>query len=327
MQFIDMHCDSLMKLLFAEQGNTDLFESKVTSVDFSRMQQGNQLAQFFAVFLPPLEGYAMFGMEPLEDEDYITRLRGYLLENVKKYPEYIAMAYNAEDIERNQKAGRMSAVLTMEDGRAVEGKLENLKRYYDIGFRALSLTWNAPNCFGAPNSKDPAVMKTGLTDFGKQAVEYMQELGMLVDVSHLSEGGFYDVADICRKPFAATHSNCISLSPHQRNLTDDQIRVLGNAGGVSGINFGPEFLNQDVTCKDSTAALMARHARHMADVGGIDCVGLGSDFDGIEGNLEVSDCSMLGLLEAALEKEHFSQTDIEKIFYKNVLRVMKDAVK
>lgn len=327
MQFIDMHCDSLMQLLIRDAQKAELYDSKVTSVDFKRMKEGGQLAQFFAVFMIPQGAWEMVGMQPMSDEDYIQTLRNYLIQNVEKHSDIIGLAHNVNEIEANKAAGKMSAVLTMEDGRAVDGKLDNLKRFYDMGFRAISLTWNAPNCFGAPNSKDPEIMKKGLTGFGKEAVNYMQELGILVDVSHLSDGGFYDVADICKKPFVATHSNCRAIGPHQRNLTDDMIRILGNAGGVSGINFGPEFLNSDIECKDSTAKMMAKHARHMADVGGIEVVALGSDFDGIEGNLEVSDCSKLDKLERALSKEGFSQDAIEKIFYKNVLRVMKDSVK
>lgn len=327
MQFIDMHCDSLMMLLFRDAEEADLYTSKVTSVDFKRMREGGQLAQFFAVFLPMKSAYEMFHMPALSDEEYISKLHGYLIKNVEAHQDMIALAHNGFEIEENLRAGKMSAVLTMEDGRAVEGKMENLKRFYDMGFRALSLTWNESNCFGAPNSKDPAVMQKGLTTFGKEAVAYMQDIGMLVDVSHLSDGGFYDVADICKKPFAATHSNCRALGPHQRNMTDDMIRVLGNHGGVAGINFGPEFLNADVTCKDSTAALMAEHARHMADIGGIDCVGIGSDFDGIMGNLEIADCAHMDILEHALAEKGFSGADIEKIFYKNVLRVMKDTMK
>lgn len=327
MQFIDMHCDSLMMLLFRDAEEARLYDSKVTSVDFKRMKEGGALAQFFAVFLVPQDAYAMFGAEPISDEEYISTLHRYLMENVKTHSDIIAMAYNGADVEANHKAGKMSAILTMEDGKAVCGKPENLKRYYDMGFRALSLTWNSENCFGAPNSKDPEIMKKGLTAFGKEAVAYMQDLGMLVDVSHLSDGGFYDVADICKKPFVATHSNCRALGPHQRNLTDDMLKVLGNAGGAAGINFGPEFLNADVTCKDSTAVLMAKHARHMAETGGIDCVALGSDFDGISGNLEIADCAHIDILESALQKEGFSGEEIEKIFYKNVLRVMKDAMK
>lgn len=327
MQFIDMHCDSLLVLYVRDAQKADLYESAVTSVDFSRMKKSGQLAQFFAVFLPTEKMYRIFGVNPVPDEVLISTLREYLLQNVKAHQNIISMAYSAKDIRRNQKAGKMSAVLTMEDGRAVGGKLENIKKFYDMGFRALSLTWNVYNCFGAPNSIDPKVMKDGLSRFGKEAVEYMQDLGMLVDVSHLSEGGFYDVADVCQKPFAATHSNCIALCPHQRNLTDDQLRILGRTGSVAGLNFGPEFLNPDTACKDSRAERIAKHARHMADVAGCESVGIGSDFDGISGNLEISDCSKMDLLESALQKEGFSGSEIEKIFYKNVLRVMQDSMR
>ena len=327
MQFIDMHCDSLMMLMLRDPEESNLYDSKVTSVDFGRMQKGGQLAQFFAVFMPPVEAYGMMGIPPIEDEEYISGCQSRLLRNVEEHKDIIGMAYTAEDIEENRKAGKMSAVLTMEDGRSVQGKMENLDRYYQMGFRAIALTWNKENCFGFPNSQDPDIMNRGLTSFGKEAVEYMQELGILVDVSHLSDGGFYDVASICKKPFVATHSNCRAVAPHQRNLTDDMIRTLANAGGVAGINFGPEFLNPDSTCMDSTCAMMAKQARHMADVGGIECVGIGSDLDGIEGNLEISDCSQMGKLEDALVKEGFTENEIEKIFYRNVLRVMHDAVK
>lgn len=326
MKFIDMHCDSLMILWMKDREKANLFDSPYTHVDFTRMIRGDQLAQFFAIFMIPKEAFARFGVEPVADEDYISTLRTYLLDNVQKHNDIIAMAYSGEDIERNLKEGKRSAVLTMEDGRAADGKLENLKRYYDMGFRAISLTWNHYNCFGAPNSKDPAIMKDGLTDFGKEAVAYMQELGILVDVSHLSEGGFYDVAKICKKPFVATHSNSIALSPHQRNLTDDQIRVLADAGGVTGLNFGPEFLNEDITCKDSTAKRIAQHARHIVNVGGIECLGLGTDLDGIQGNIEISDCSKMPILIDALKEEGFSEAEIEKIFCQNVLRVMKTCI-
>ena len=327
MQFIDMHCDSLMHLLLKDPEGSNLYDSKVTSVDFKRMQEGGQLAQFFAMFLPPIESFKYLGIDPISDEDYIAGCRERLLRNVAEHSDIIAMAYNGDQIEENRKAGKMSAVLTIEDGRSVLGKMENLERYYGLGVRAITLTWNDENCFGAPNSKDPEIMQKGLTPFGKEAVAYMQELGILVDVSHLSDGGFYDVADICRKPFVATHSNCRAIGPHQRNLTDDMIRVLADKGGVAGINFGPEFLNPDVECRDSTVALMARHARHMADIGGVDVIGLGSDLDGIMGNLEIYDCAQMYKLEDALSKEGFSGDDIEKIFYKNVLRVMKDSTK
>lgn len=328
MEFIDMHCDTLSILLLTDRENAQLYQVKGAMVDLARMKKAGQLAQFFAVFLPAPGMLDQFGLQDMSDEAYIQTLRGYLLKNVEEYSSLIAMAYHARDLIDNKKqGGKMSAVLTMEDGRAIDGKLENIKRFYDLGFRAISLTWNMPNCLGAPNSNDPVIMGRGLTEFGREAVEYMQELGILADVSHLSEGGFYDVASICKKPFIASHSNSRALCPHPRNLTDGQLRTLADAGGVAGLNFGPEFLNRDIRCRDSTAELIAAHARHMADVGGVECVGIGSDFDGIQGNLEISDCSKMFLLEDALRKKGFTSSEVEKIFCQNVLRVMKDAMK
>lgn len=228
---------------------------------------------------------------------------------------------------RNRAQGKMSAVLTMEDGAAVRGKLENLKHFYDLGVRALSLTWNFENCFGFPNSKDPAVMERGLTPFGKEAVAYMQELGMLVDVSHLSDGGFYDVAAICKKPFVATHSNCRSSCPHQRNLTDDMIRILGEHGGAAGINFGPEFLNHDITDRHSSVIQMVSMAKHMKQIGGIDVVAIGTDFDGIGGNLDIKNSGEIQRLADALSLAGFTSGEVEQVLGGNVLRVMREAMK
>lgn len=328
MHVIDMHCDTLMAAYFKKGKEADIYEFPEAMVDLKRMKQGEVTAQFFAVFIPPQDVYReWYGVRPVSDEEYIKACVGIYEQSVSAHPELIAKAVCAEDIIKNEKDGKISAVLTMEDGVAVQGEMDNLERFWQMGVRALSLTWNFENCFGAPNSRDPEIMQKGLTDFGKEAVGYMQELGMLVDVSHLSDGGFRDVAEICKKPFAATHSNCRALCPHPRNLTDDMIRILGESGGVSGLNFAPEFLNEDISCRDSTAFLLAKHARHMADLGGVDCVAIGSDFDGIGGNLEISDCSKFVLLEEALRKEGFLGSEIEKIFNKNVMRVIKESMK
>ena len=236
-------------------------------------------------------------------------------------------AFNANDIRTNMSAGLSSAVLTMEDGRAVDSSLDRLRQFYDQGFRAIALTWNMENCFGYPNSRDPEKMSLGLKSFGKDAVRYMQELGILVDVSHLSDGGFWDVAELCQKPFIASHSNCRALSPHPRNLTDEMIRALADKGGVAGLNFLPGFVEADTNADYSSATSIAKQARHMADVGGIECVAIGTDFDGFSGGAEISDCTKMDLLFTALEKEGFTSRQLELIARDNILRVMDDAVK
>lgn len=326
-KFIDMHCDSLMTLFYEDPVHADLYDSRVTAVDFKRMQQTGFLAQFFAIFVIPRDRYEMHHVIPISDEEYIEILHQYFEKNMTEYKDVIAKAENYQDILRNEADQKMSAVLTMEDGRTVNGDMKLLEKYYRMGIRAINLTWNETNCFGFPNSSNPAIMQQGLTAFGKAAVEYMQELGILVDVSHLSDGGFYDVAAICKKPFIASHSNARALCPHPRNLTDEMIRVLGETGSVAGLNFGPEFLNRDITCIDSSVESIVNHARHISNIGGIDCLGIGTDFDGIEGNLEVSDCSMLNLVVAGLLKAGFTETEIEKICCKNVMRVIKESMK
>ncbi|MBQ3273242.1 MAG: dipeptidase [Solobacterium sp.] len=328
MKYIDMHCDTVMLLYRKAADNRNMYEQNDLMIDFRRMQAGDALAQWFAVFLPPEKGIAARNIYPVgDDEKYIAATRKIIMDNVAAHDDVIRMACTAEDIEHNLADGRMSAVLTMEDGRAVLGKLENIRRFYDMGFRACSLTWNAHNCFGAPNSSDPEIMNEGLTEFGKDGVRYMQELGMLVDVSHLSDGGFRDVADICTKPFVATHSNARALCPHQRNLTDEQIRILADAGGVTGMNFYPSFLNADMSAGYADAAVIAKHARHIVNTGGIAVCGIGTDFDGFEGKNEIMSSDRMPLLIDALKAEHFTEDEIEKIFWKNVLRVMRDAIK
>lgn len=328
MRTIDMHCDTLMLAYFRDHdkpADADIFETP-GSIDLDRLHRSGAMAQFFAAFLPSKKMFERWGVPQISDDDYISFCKQILDNSVAKHSDIAALACTAEDIRKNYAAGKTSAVFTLEDGRAVDGKLENLKRFYDMGVRAISLTWNFENCFGYPNSTDPAIMNKGLTDFGKEAVAYMQQLGMLVDVSHLSDGGFYDVAKVCTKPFVATHSNARVVSPHPRNLTDDMLRTLGDAGGVAGINFCPQFLSADLTCKDSRAADMAANARHMADVGGMDCVAIGTDFDGFFGNLEVSDPTKMDILAQALKAQSFSDDQIDKIFSGNVLRVMDEAV-
>jgi len=215
----------------------------------------------------------------------------------------------------------------MEDGEAIHGNMDNLDRFYDLGIRALSLTWNGENCIGAPNSKDSETMAKGLTDFGKEVVYHMQEIGMLIDVSHLSDGGFWDVVKLAKKPFAATHSNCRALCSHQRNMSDEMIRALSDKGGVMGINFGPEFLNAEEGNIHSTVERMVTMAQHEKKVGGIDVIGIGTDFDGIEGKLEISSPDKMDLLITELSQGGFTEDEIDKITHKNVLRVLHDTIK
>lgn len=326
MKYIDLHCDTLM-IIPDSSGRKTLLSNNTASIDFNRMRKANTMAQFFAIFLLQREMFDEVNREYVDDDTYIKNCVIYLKDSIEENKDIISMAYNYEDIIKNDSEGKMSAILTIEDGRSVDGSFEKLKEYYDLGIRLITLTWNFENCFGYPNSDNPSVMNSGLKAFGKEAVEYMNELGILIDVSHLSDGGFYDVAKISKKPFVASHSNARALSPHRRNLTDDMIKILAEKGGVTGINFSPTFLNEDPKIRNSRIELMVEHINYIRNKGGDEVLALGTDFDGITGNLEIDSVDKVPLLFDALKKSGWSDDLIEKFAYKNALRVIKDTLK
>lgn len=322
--YIDMHCDTLLRSLL--EGSGSIYDGAGMQ-SIKQMKEGGQLCQFFAIFFPPRnlpEKGSPFVLPP--DEVFFETLVRNLKTEVNAHSDIIRMAYGYEDIMANQKAGKMSAVLTVEDGRMVNGETDKLIWMYEAGVRAISLTWNAPNCFGFPNSRKKEIMEAGLTPFGKEALTLMNDLGILIDVSHLSDGGFFDVAGISKKPFAATHSNCRALTPHPRNLSDEMIRLLGEQGGVSGLNFGPEFVSPDVTGRESTVENLADHILHFIRIGGEDCVGLGTDFDGVGGSLEIEHPSQMPLLFDLLKKKGVTSRQLDKLASGNVLRVIRDTM-
>ena len=321
MKFIDFHCDTLLKLVNDKKSGT--LGKNSYCVDFEGLRKAGAMAQFFAVYLPHIDEIR----ESHDDEEaFINNMFGIFERDIATYSHMAAPAGSYTDLIENDKNGKVSAFLTFEDGRAVASCLDRLKMFYDRGIRLITLTWNYANCFGAPNSADPLVMNTGLTDFGKEAIVYMNDLGIIVDVSHLSDGGFWDVARVAKKPFVASHSNARELVPHTRNLTDAMIRALAESGGVIGINFAPNFLSSDCTLKKSTVPAMVQHIRHLKNIGGIDCVCLGSDLDGITGELEIAHVSQMHLLFDGLKNAGFNESEIEKIAYKNALRVIKDTL-
>lgn len=313
--YIDMHCDTLLRCLV--RGDGDLYDTPETMVDLSRMAQAGQMAQFFAVFFPP-----QTPEHPFDEWEFFEKLSGYLAAAMKEHGDVAAPAYSAGDIRNNHRAGKVSAVLTVEDGRAVNGDADKVRYFYDCGVRVMGYTWNFANCLGYPNARDPADMALGLTAFGKQTVEQLNELGVVIDVSHLSDGGFYDVAALTRKPFLATHSNCRALRDHPRNLTDEMLRLLADKGGAAGLNFCPEFVSDDP--KHTTLAGLTAHVMHMLRVGGEDLPALGTDFDGIGGDLAVGQPTEMVRLFEALEQAGMTQRQLEKFARDNVLRVLEE---
>ena len=197
--------------------------------------------------------------------------------------------------------------------------MEKLERMYKDGVRLMTLTWNYPNEIGFPNG-----MEGGITKKGREMVEAMENLHMIVDTSHLNDEGTREILMTCHVAPMASHSDARAVTGHRRNLPDDLIRLFGEKGGLIGLNFANHFTGaEDVTTLDS----IVRHARHIRDVGGIDVLALGSDFDGIEPKLELKDASEMGRLAEALKKGGFKEEEIEKIFWWNGERYLEDVLR
>ncbi len=329
MKVIDMHCDTIYEInrLLSEGKDINLRDNHL-NISLNKMKQADYLLQNFAMFTN-LQGTE----EPLTHVQHL--IDTFYLE-IDKNKDIIDVVYCYDDIINNMNKGIMSALLTLEEGAVVHNDLAFLRNYYRLGVRMITLTWNYPNQIGFPNfdmndeSHGYHVCDTinGLTEFGIQYVQECERLGIMIDVSHLSDAGFYDVLKYTTKPFVATHSNARTQCDHARNLTDDMIINLSKRGGVMGINYAAGFLKES-KAEDAKSCIedIVKHIQHIKDVGGIDCIGLGSDFDGIPQNLELKDASYMPLLEKALYQAGFNEAEIEKIFYKNVLNLYKKVLK
>lgn len=320
--YIDMHCDTLMRAYMNKKN--DIFELPELMLDVKRLREGGARAQFFAMFmLPESLREERKGYFP-DDFEYIQALLEIYHNTISTHEDIVAKTDDALKYAKNKATGKTSCILSVEDGRAVEGDMENLKWLRKVGVRMMAPLWNHENCFGFPNSDDPVIMQKELTAFGKEAIAVMNDLGIIIDVSHLNDGGFWDVVKLTTTPFVASHSNCRAIAPHRRNLSDEMIRALADKGGVMGLNFYGPFLNADASDKESRILQMIRHIKHMINVGGSDTPALGTDFDGMDGVFEISECSKMQLLFENMEREGFPIGQIEKIAYKNVERVIKE---
>lgn len=314
MKIIDTHCDTLLNCFRDSSWN---LESNSGHISLEKMRQGNALAQFFAIYISRNE------LQTMDAYDIFKGVYDTYKRELSKNTNIILPAYCVEDVMTNMKIGKMSSILAIEDGVVIADKIDRVDEIFEKGVRLLTLTWNFENSIGFPCSDDKSTHMLGLKPFGVEVVEKMNELGMLVDVSHLSEGGFYDVVRYSKKPFVASHSCARSLCNHRRNLTDNQLKTLGQRGGMVGVNFCSEFLREN--SKFATVDDIVDHVVYMANKAGIESVGLGSDFDGIDNEVEIKDYSGYPILIDALSK-YFVGSDIDKICSKNILRVMSESL-
>ena len=316
MNYIDFHCDTLMKLfdLYKMGDHSQTIWENQCQIDVKRLVQSGYFAQFFACYLWWID--QPFCGSHYQDALKMTEI---FLEGLHGHEEETAFAGSWKEFEKNKNDGKVSCFLTVEEGGILEGKLERLEELYQKGIRLITLTWNFENCIGYP-SCNPQFKNKGLKKFGIEALERMDELGIIADVSHLSDAGFYDVWENIKRPFIASHSNCRSLCDHNRNLTDDMIRKLAQKGGIAGINFYGQFLGKD---EKSTLENIVKQIRHMMDIGGREIVGIGTDFDGVDDELEINGCQYMYKLPMAMEKAGFTIGEIEDVCYCNAEKFLK----
>lgn len=299
---IDAHCDTAYELykIFGD------LHSNPLSFSIDKIQKYHSYIQFFAVWSDPV----YIGEQSIQMAEKIIE---YLKTQLSLYQ--VPIILNRSDLEKYRDTRGLKCFLTVEGGEPVGEDIGNLERLYEMGVRLMTLTWNGINAIGCGSMSG---WEKGLTDFGKQVVRRMNQLGMTVDVSHLNEAGFYDVMEITQKPVIASHSNSKFLHPHKRNLSDEQFLKLIENNGVTGINIYPLFLG-----KEENLSVMIRHIEHFLSLGGENHIGIGTDFDGIDRTIpEIQDASQMENLINRLLQLNYSETVIKKIAFENVYRVI-----
>lgn len=321
----DLHCDTVWRIWQRQKKgeNVILAKDDGLQLDEKKLKEGNYFAQCFATFVPANAENAYDRLKEMLAV-YETQLESSsLLQPVRCF----------DDFAKNREAGKISAVLTMEDAAPLGNSLERLRECYDYGVRMIGLTWNYPNAVGYPNIRNfkgtrPDMFEPeteyGLTDFGRELVREMNGLGIVVDVSHLSDKGFYDVLETSEKPIIASHSNARGVCRNVRNLTDDMLKKLADNGGIAGMNYAAAFLNEDEERGRQTVSHVIKHMQYVKKKIGVEHIGLGSDFDGIDPKIELKTAAHMPLLVQALESAGFTADEIDKVTYQNALRVFKE---
>ena len=313
-----MHCDTITTLYDRIQnGSSGTLHKNSLQIDVEKLQKSNYLLQNFAVFLDKGVWKKDLFAEAMLRIDFFK-------EEISSNAECIRQVTSFNDIIQNEKENRISALLTLEGGEILEGNVDNLIKFHEKGVRMVTLTWNYDNELGHCHFDTEG---QGLTKLGFEMVECMEELHMIPDVSHGSDTLFFDVCKVAKKPFVASHSNARSVYNRTRNMSDEMIRALAEQGGVMGMNFFAGFTSaraeEDGICYMED---ILSHMRHIVNVGGIECLGLGSDFDGIDTDVEWTDAGNMEFLLAGMKKAGFSESECDKICRKNVLRLYKECL-
>ena len=305
---IDLHCDTIMQLLDRPDSG-DLYRN-TWKIDIEKLQKAHSKVQDFALFINLGETNDPYGR--------YEEMRNLCTTQIHLYGEHIQHVLSYQDVESVYKSGKIGALMSIEEGGVLGGDLDKLKQAYQDGVRLITLTWNYPNGLGEPHCGE---QHKKLTPKGIEFVEAMQDLGIIVDCSHLNDAGTEQLGDILDVPFVASHSNAREVTAHTRNLPDNLIKLIANKGGVIGLNFAQSFLG---TSPVSRIEDIVKHGLYLINKGGEDVVALGTDFDGIKPNTEIKDASEMYRLYDAFKEAGLSVEQCEKLFWKNADRLLKE---
>ncbi|MFC7062690.1 dipeptidase [Halobacillus seohaensis] len=347
---LDGHNDTLLNFHMKDSGKGRSFfeESSIGHIDYPRAKKGGFSGGFFAIFPPPNASLSVPKPEHYLTEDgydiplpeaanpeacyKVTNEMMQLLYQIEADSKgCFSVVKNIPDLKKALENKQMAAILHFEGAEVIDPDIKNLVDFYNQGLRSLGLVWSRPNAFAQgvpyryPSTPD---IGPGLTLAGKELVEKCNELGIMLDTSHLNEKGFWDVVEYSNAPIVATHSNAHTLCPISRNLTDKQLDAIAHTDGVVGVTYSVNMLRPDGKMnKDTSLDDIVRHIRYITDQIGVEHVALGSDFDGTTLPNDMKDVTGVPKVIKLLEEDGFSMSDLKKITHENWIRVLTDTWK
>ena len=307
---IDAHCDTVG--FFQENSDYDfLTRNNQHHIDLPRLKESGIILQFFALYIK--DEY-----KPVGSLAYCLRLLDNYYRTLERCPDDLETIYSGTDLNNTLNNSKIAALLSVEGGEALEGELAVLRMLFRLGIRAIGLTWNQQNQLATGIGEDNP--QESLTPFGRQVIREMNRLGMLVDLAHINRQGFFDALITSSAPVVVSHANARAICDHPRNLADDQLRALRDIDGVIGMSCCPDFVDPSRPTTDK----LLDHFVHVAEVAGVDHLGIGADFDGIKEVIAgLEDVTGLPRLAEELSKRGFSREEIDKITHKNFIRVLE----
>jgi membrane dipeptidase len=345
---VDVHNDLPSKMIddgyTADVRHAPGFDKTQGETDLPRLVESGITGVFLSAYVDPVKWTFGTDRSWKQVQVYLDTIHAF----ARRHPDRLLLATTAADVRRAKEQGRVAILIGVEGGHAIENSIENLRELHRRGVRYMTLTWNNGTDWAGAAAGLNGTRSGGLTEKGREIVREMNRLGILVDISHVSDSTFYDAIATTRYPVIASHSSARAINGHRRNMSDDMLRAVARNGGVVNVNFYSVFVDPGFKAKADSleAALGARaeaairalprpslsvlldHFEHIIRVAGVDHVGLGSDFDGVGGLLPqgMDDVTKLPLIAQGLLDRGYSEADVTKVLGGNMLRVMERTI-